>query len=32
MMVDGEIYGRLTNERLDEVIAEHALAASREDS
>jgi formate dehydrogenase subunit gamma len=32
MMVDGEIYGRLTNERLDEVIAEHARAASREDS
>lgn len=26
MMVDGEIYGRLTRERLDEVLAEHAPA------
>ena len=26
MMVDGEIYGRLTRERLDEILAEHVQA------
>ena len=27
MMVDGQIYGRLTNARFDEVLAEHLRAA-----
>jgi hypothetical protein len=30
MMVDGQIYGRLTNARFDAVLAEHCRAADNE--
>ena len=29
MMVDGELYGRLTNARFDEVMTEHRADAKR---
>jgi formate dehydrogenase subunit gamma len=32
MMVDGEVYGRLTNARFDEVISEHAQMSDTEDA
>ena len=32
MMVDEQIYGRLTNARFDEILEEHLQASDREDS